>query len=86
VLEAGEQHGLLGARAALVLDGPGQGEQRSFAEDLGYQVGMLAAQVGEHRALDFPVRAVAWLMAACRLIPAARRRRTSSMIAMSPPS
>src|SRR4029077_3272534 len=46
-LEGGEQDGPLGPGAALVLDGPGQGQQRDLAQDLGNERGVTAAQAGE---------------------------------------
>ena len=47
-LEAGEEDRVLGPGAVFVLDRPGQGEQRAFAQDLGLQSGMPAAQGREH--------------------------------------
>ena len=47
LLESGEQRWLLGPRAAFVLDGVSQGQQRRLAEFLGHDAGMTAAQARE---------------------------------------
>jgi hypothetical protein len=48
-LEAAEQDGPLGPSTVLVLDRPGQREQRGFAQNLRLQPGVTAAQGREHR-------------------------------------
>ena len=53
LLESGEQRRLLGSRAAFVLHGPGDGQQRGLAEILRHQAGMTAAQAGEDGQLGF---------------------------------
>jgi len=81
-----EERGLLGARVALVLDGPGQGEQRSFARTWGTRSGCWRRRPANTERSISPVRAVAWLMAACRLIPAARRDRQAALLFVRRPT
>ena len=46
-MERGEQDGSFGLGAALVFDGPGQGQQRDLAQDLRDELRVAAAHAGE---------------------------------------